>query len=94
MYISLRWEGYMANINVSIDSNKVAQLIRAGHLCAADLHCLDKSSKQTLWQLCLWSCQKRIGCQKTQCQKTCQFSSISPTTYQTTPQVIHDKDIG
>ncbi|GGB68590.1 hypothetical protein K8B83_12710 [Shewanella inventionis] len=79
----------MAKINVAIDSHKVAQLIRAGHLCAADLHCLDKSSKQTLWQLCLWSCQNRIGCQKSQCQQTCSYAGLKQPAY----QVIHDKDI-
>ncbi|GGP55171.1 hypothetical protein GCM10009347_22430 [Shewanella algicola] len=61
----------MSRVNVTIDTAKVAQLIKAGHLCAADLQCLDRDSKQTLWQLCLWSCQHRVGCQNTQCQHPC-----------------------
>ncbi|GGP75486.1 hypothetical protein [Shewanella ulleungensis] len=79
----------MAKVNVAIDSNKVAQLIKAGHLCAADLQCLDRQSKQTLWQLCLWSCQKRIGCQKSQCHQHCQLSMGSGSTEKT----IYDKNI-
>ncbi|MGI2169993.1 hypothetical protein ACROAE_07315 [Shewanella sp. MF05960] len=73
----------MAKINVAIESSKVAQLIKAGHLCAADLQCLDRDSKQTLWQLCLWSCQK------TQCQQNCPLSEKPRSTEQT----IYDKDI-
>ncbi|GGP60771.1 hypothetical protein [Shewanella saliphila] len=61
----------MSRVNVTIDTAKVAQLIKAGHLCAADLQCLDRDSKQTLWQLCLWSCQHRVDCQNTQCQHPC-----------------------
>jgi len=61
----------MNRLNVSIDADKVAQLIKAGHLCAADLQCLDKASKQTVWQLCLWSCQKRTSCHNKQCHQAC-----------------------
>ena len=74
----------MAKINVAIESTKVAQLIKAGHLCAADLQCLDRDNKQTLWQLCLLSCQNRIGCQKTQCQQNCQLSKMSKSNEHTT----------
>lgn len=59
-----------AKINVSISSQKLAELIQAGHLCAADLNCLDPESKQQVWQLCLWSCNKRINCTKA-CTKQC-----------------------
>jgi hypothetical protein len=59
----------MNRLNISIDVDKVAQLIKAGHLCAADLQCLDRASKQTVWQLCLWSCQKRSTCNNKQCQQ-------------------------
>ncbi|MGX9462503.1 hypothetical protein ACWXWU_14895 [Shewanella sp. A14] len=80
----------MNRINVSIDANKVAQLIKAGHLCAADLQCLDKASKQTVWQLCLWSCQKRSTCQNKQCQQQCMPSSSIERCMQ---QLITDDEI-
>ncbi|MCS6190564.1 hypothetical protein [Shewanella baltica] len=51
-------------INLSISTHKLAQLIHDGHLCAADFRCLDSQSKQQVWQLCLICCQKRITCQK------------------------------
>ncbi|MDD8058503.1 hypothetical protein [Shewanella metallivivens] len=68
----------MSRVNVTIDTAKLAQLIKAGHLCAADLQCLDRDSKQTLWQLCLWSCQHRVGCQNSQCQQSCSKNSNQP----------------
>tara|TARA_R110002124_G_C8808921_1_gene503026 strand:- start:22 stop:321 length:300 start_codon:yes stop_codon:yes gene_type:complete len=80
----------MNRINVSIDADKVAQLIKAGHLCAADLQCLDRASKQTVWQLCLWSCQKRSTCHNKQCQQACMPSTAIEQCMQ---QLITDKDI-
>jgi len=59
-----------SKVNLSISSQKLAELIRAGHLCAADLNCLDAESKQQVWQLCLWSCNKRVHCSKA-CTKQC-----------------------
>jgi len=59
-----------SKVNLSISSQKLAELIRAGHLCAADLNCLDPESKQQVWQLCLWSCNKRVNCTKS-CTKQC-----------------------
>ncbi|MBB1441387.1 hypothetical protein H5202_22745 [Shewanella sp. SG41-4] len=80
----------MNRMNVSIDANKVAQLIKAGHLCAADLTCLDRATKQTLWQLCLWSCKKRSTCLNKQCQQSCMPSTAVENCMQ---QFITDKDI-
>ncbi|WOT06998.1 hypothetical protein RGE70_09605 [Shewanella sp. DAU334] len=61
-------------LNIKISAKKIAELIQQGHLCAADFNCLDADSKQTVWQLCLWCCEKRIHCHKhcaTQCQTPC-----------------------
>ncbi|MCG9731058.1 hypothetical protein L1D44_14750 [Shewanella sp. Isolate13] len=58
-------------LNIRISEQKIAQLISQGLLCAADFNCLDSETKQAVWQLCLWSCQKRIHCDK-QCQQECQ----------------------
>ncbi|MBB1363149.1 hypothetical protein H5125_13450 [Shewanella sp. SR44-4] len=80
----------MNRINVSIDADKVAQLIKAGHLCAADLQFLDRASKQTVWQLCLWSCQKRSTCHNKQCQQACK--PITAVDY-CMQQLITDQDI-
>ncbi|GIU10853.1 MULTISPECIES: hypothetical protein [unclassified Shewanella] len=57
-------------LNISISEAKIAQLIQQGHLCAADFKCLDRETKQAVWQLCLWSCEKRIHCDK-HCQQEC-----------------------
>lgn len=59
-----------SKVNISISNQKLAELIQAGHLCAADLNCLDAESKQQVWQLCLWSCNKRVHCTKA-CTKQC-----------------------
>ncbi|MGK0410193.1 MAG: hypothetical protein ACJASB_002355 [Shewanella psychromarinicola] len=82
---------HMNRVNVSIDTEKVAQLIKAGHLCAAELQCLDRTSKQTIWQLCLWSCQKRFTCHNKQCQQpSCKPSNAIEHCMQ---QLITDEDI-
>ncbi|AZG73340.1 hypothetical protein [Shewanella livingstonensis] len=80
----------MNRLNVSIDADKVAQLIKAGHLCAADLQCLDRASKQTVWQLCLWSCQKRSTCNNKQCQQPYKLLNAADHCIQ---QFISDQDI-
>lgn len=51
-------------INLSISEQKLAQLIRDGHLCAADFSCLDSVSKRKVWQLCLICCKKRLFCRQ------------------------------
>lgn len=58
----------MQRMNITISIEKLASLIRMGHLCAADIQCLDKHTKQQLWQLCLWCCDKRAFCQQAACQ--------------------------
>jgi hypothetical protein len=63
-------------INVAISEAKLAELMLAGHLCAAELQCLDRQSKQALWQLCLWSCGKRSQC--AQCHKICGMAAKLP----------------
>lgn len=57
----------MKNVNIGLSEHKIAQLINEGHLCAADIQCLDKTSKQIIWQLCLWCCQNRIHCREIAC---------------------------
>lgn len=51
-------------VNLSISTEKLAQLIQSGALCAAELRCLDQDSKQKVWQMCLWCCSKKICCTK------------------------------
>jgi hypothetical protein len=60
----------MKNVNIGLSEHKIAQLINEGHLCAADIQCLDKASKQIIWQLCLWCCQNRIHCQNISCHSS------------------------
>ena len=60
----------MNRVNVSISVDKLAHLIKTEQLCIAELSCLDKASKQLLWQLCLINCNKRISC-KVDCDKNC-----------------------
>jgi hypothetical protein len=55
-------------MNLGISIEKVASLLKAGHLCAADIQCLDKQTKQELWQLCLWCCDKRAVCHQAACK--------------------------
>ncbi|MCH1920925.1 hypothetical protein L9G15_15985 [Shewanella sp. A3A] len=65
------------NINLAISEEKLAKLILAGELCAADIKCLDKESKQAVWRLCLWCCAKRTSCEH--CQKPCDFRDTDNT---------------
>ncbi|WP_283102679.1 hypothetical protein [Shewanella abyssi] len=69
-------------LNISISQQKMAQLIQQGHLCAADFKCLDAESKQTVWQLCLWCCEKRIHCEKA-CSSDCTAQYTSKITLTT-----------
>ncbi|MFQ6372646.1 hypothetical protein [Shewanella sp. YIC-542] len=61
------------SLNIAISEQKLAELILAGHLCAADVQCLDRDSKQALWQLCLWCCSKRTQCQH--CRHPCALTA-------------------
>ncbi|MCH4294415.1 hypothetical protein MJ923_08880 [Shewanella sp. 3B26] len=54
----------LKNINLAMPEALLARLIYEGHLCAADVKCLDSLSKQRVWQLCLWACKERAGCNK------------------------------
>lgn len=54
----------LKNINLAMPEALLARLIYEGHLCAADVKCLDSVSKQRVWQLCLWACRERAGCNK------------------------------
>jgi hypothetical protein len=67
-----------SKVNLSISSSKLAELIQAGHLCAADLNCLDPESKRQVWQLCLWSCNKRVHCTKS-CTRQCNSDDCEGT---------------
>ncbi|WP_394131679.1 hypothetical protein [Shewanella maritima] len=52
----------MKSLNITISNDKIQKLIASGHLCAADFQCLDKQTKQAVWQICLVNCQKRVVC--------------------------------
>ncbi|MFO6425089.1 hypothetical protein [Motilimonas sp. KMU-193] len=43
-------------IQLEIDQATLARLFAQGHLCAAQINCLNLSSKQAVWQLCLQAC--------------------------------------
>lgn len=45
-------------VKVELKAELLAELMREGKLCAADISCLDKESKQQVWQLCLHECAK------------------------------------
>lgn len=74
-----------SKVNLSISSSKLAELIHAGHLCAADFSCLDADSKQQVWQLCLWSCNRRVHCSKN-CTENCGESTGTDKKMSTTLQ--------
>lgn len=43
-------------VRLEMSEKTLKSLLTAGHVCAADFHCLDGESKQCLWRLCLESC--------------------------------------
>ncbi|BDM64337.1 hypothetical protein NFHSH190041_17890 [Shewanella sp. NFH-SH190041] len=49
-------------VRIAISAEKLAQLMAGGHLCAAEIKCLDSDTKQQVWQTCLHSCSQRLGC--------------------------------
>ncbi len=59
-------------VNIAVPVEKLAALINSGALCAADFSCLDSESKQQVWQLCLWSCQQKVSCNKVCHSPTCE----------------------
>ena len=49
-------------LQVSIPASTAKRLIENGHLCAADLRCLDLDSKRQLQRLCLEACAHCMRC--------------------------------
>lgn len=47
-------------LRVEIPRELVQRLMEEGHLAAADLHCLDRGSKQRLQQICLDNCARDL----------------------------------
>ncbi|WP_434340791.1 hypothetical protein [Motilimonas cestriensis] len=43
-------------VQIELDEMILARLFAHGHLCAAEISCLNLSSKQAIWQLCLQAC--------------------------------------
>lgn len=52
-----------AALRVEIPLDLVQRLMEEGHICAADLRCLDHRSKQTLQQVCLDNCAHDLSAQ-------------------------------
>ncbi|WP_261836284.1 hypothetical protein [Vibrio ishigakensis] len=52
-------------VQVELSTEKLEQLIQEGHICASQIRCLNSESKQTVWQMCLKICGKKM------CQAQC-----------------------
>jgi hypothetical protein len=50
------------SVQIEVDVEKLAYLFSTGVLCAADLRCLNRTSKNRVWALCLNSCIARDEC--------------------------------
>ncbi|MCE2595794.1 hypothetical protein K6Y31_13360 [Motilimonas cestriensis] len=48
--------GKHTKVQIELDRAVLARLFAQGHLCAAEISCLNFSSKQAIWQLCLQAC--------------------------------------
>jgi len=48
-------------MRVEVTEEMLTRLLAAGQVCAADFRCLDCTSKQCLWRLCLESCTNRVS---------------------------------
>jgi hypothetical protein len=44
------------SVQIEVDVEKLAYLFSIGVLCAADLRCLNRTSKNRVWALCLKIC--------------------------------------
>jgi hypothetical protein len=44
------------SVQIEVDVEKLAYLFSIGVLCAADLRCLNRTSKNRVWALCLKVC--------------------------------------
>ena len=48
-------------LRLEIKEEMILRLLKAGHVCAADLYCLDCESKQCIWRLCIGSCACKMN---------------------------------
>jgi hypothetical protein len=48
------------NVRVEMSEETLIRLLAGGQVCAADFRCLDASSKQSLWRLCLECCANTL----------------------------------
>lgn len=46
------------SVQIEVDVGKLTSLFSSGVLCAAEVRCLNRSSKDRIWALCLRSCFK------------------------------------
>ena len=46
----------VTKVQIELDETVLARLFADGHLCAAQISCLNLKSKQAIWQLCLTAC--------------------------------------
>lgn len=53
---------YQDLVQLEISLKKLETLFNNGDICAADVRCLNCSSKTCIWNLCLTSCAKRMHC--------------------------------
>jgi len=50
------------SVQIEVEVGKLTSLFSSGVLCAAEVRCLNRSSKDSIWALCLKSCSN--GCSK------------------------------
>lgn len=46
-------------VRVELSEKTIARLLTCGHVCVADLRCLDCRAKHCIWRLALESCRTR-----------------------------------
>ncbi len=49
-------------VQLEIEVEKLESLFNNGELCVVDVRPLNRESKNSLWDLCLSSCAKRLQC--------------------------------
>lgn len=49
-------------VQLEIPAHKLEELFNLGLLCAAELRCLNRSSKEIVKNICKYSCAKRMHC--------------------------------
>lgn len=49
-------------VQIEIEVDKLESLFNEGILCATDFRSLNDESKQSIWNLCLTTCVKRLNC--------------------------------